>query len=175
MAAETNGAPSIAEQYDLLPKMIPYLDRHLVFPLLNDMEPSPEIDRLKFELLKSTNMTDFVGDLDKQIHNLSEAPAEYAKKRDEVLRKRKQYEEDTEKIQRLLESEEVVGNLRSDKVANLNYLKDNHGVTPEMVNALYDFGMFQYSVGAYGDAAELLYKFRVLVRHQANTGTSSNS
>jgi len=31
-----------------------------------------------------------------------------------------------------------------------------------MVNALYDFGNFQYSCGNYGAAAELLYQFRVL-------------
>src|SRR3569833_2602142 len=31
-----------------------------------------------------------------------------------------------------------------------------------MVNALYDFGNFQYSCGTYGAAAELLYQFRVL-------------
>jgi len=31
-----------------------------------------------------------------------------------------------------------------------------------MVNALYDFGNFQYSCGNYADAAELLYQFRVL-------------
>lgn len=31
-----------------------------------------------------------------------------------------------------------------------------------MVNALYDFGNFQYSCGNYGAAADLLYQFRVL-------------
>jgi translation initiation factor 3 subunit E len=31
-----------------------------------------------------------------------------------------------------------------------------------MVNALYDYGMLQYGCGAYQDASELLYRFRVL-------------
>jgi hypothetical protein len=46
----------------------------------------------------------------------------------------------------------------------LAYLKDTHDVTVEMVNQLYEFGSFQYSCGVYPHAAELLYRFRVLVR-----------
>jgi translation initiation factor 3 subunit E len=114
------------------------------------------------ELLKPTNMTDFVGQLYQDIHDLDEAPAEYTKKREEVLKRRDQLEEETSKISGLLDDEAVVNNLRSDKVANLSYLKENHGVTVEMVNQLYKFGQFQYSCGVYPHAAELLYRFRVL-------------
>ena len=63
--------------------------------------------------------------------------------------------------------ENVVTNLRSDKVQNLAFLKENHGVTVEMVNQLYEYGQFQYSCGVYPHAAELLYRFRVLVRREA--------
>lgn len=35
-------------------------------------------------------------------------------------------------------------------------------VTIEMVNALYDYGALQFSCGAYSDASDLLYRFRVL-------------
>lgn len=161
----TNGAngASDAHQYDLLPKMIPYFDRHLLYPLLNDLEDSPEVTRMKFELLKPTNMTDFVGDLDAELNGLPERPQEYVRKREEILKRREQFEEETSKIRGLLEDADVVSNLRSDKVANLNYLKEQHGVTIEMVNALYDFGQFQYNCGDYASAAELLYQFRVLV------------
>ena len=162
----------IAKQYDLLPKLIPNLDRHLVFPLLQfaggDGEDDEDvtITTAKFELLRHTNMADFVGNLYAQIHRLDEKPQEYVDKREEILRRREQYQEETEKIVGLLEDQEVVSNLRSDKVANLNYLKEQHGVTTEMVNALYEMGQFQYSCGDYGGAADSLYQFRVLVRHR---------
>ncbi|KAF1984118.1 eukaryotic translation initiation factor 3, subunit 6 [Aulographum hederae CBS 113979] len=152
----------IASQYDLLPKMIQYLDRHLIYPLLNDLEDSPDVTKMKFELLKHTSMVDFVGELDKEIQNLGERPKSYDKKRDDVIQRRIQFEEETDKMRSLLEDADVVGNLRSDKVANLTYLKENHGVTVEMVNMLYDFGQFQYDCGAYPPAAETLYQFRVL-------------
>lgn len=160
-----------AKQQSILPTLIPHLDRHLVFPLLqfleeqeDNEEPSPDLTKLKFELLKHTNMTDFVGDLHAKINNLDERPEEYVQKRDEVLKKREQLQDECSKIQDLLADADVVNNLRSDKVQNLNYLKENHGVTIEMVDALYEFGQFQYSCGDYNSASELLYQFRILVR-----------
>jgi translation initiation factor 3 subunit E len=161
---EANGASdSVAAEWDLLPKMIPFLDRHLIYPLVADGEPSEDLTKFKFELLKVTNMTDYVGGLEQEIRGLSDVPKEYEKKKEDVLKRRAQFEEDTSKLRGLLEDADVVANFRSDKVANLNYLKESHGITEEMVNGLYEYGQFQYSCGAYGDAAELLYQFRVLV------------
>jgi translation initiation factor 3 subunit E len=156
--------PEGLEEYDILPKMLPFFDRHLIYPIVADFQASADLNKFKFELLKDTNMTDFVGGLEKEIRGLSDIPKDYDKKREEVLKKRAQFEEDSSKLRGLLEDADVVSNLRSDKVANLNYLKEQHGVTEEMVNTLYDFGQFQYSCGAYGESAELLYQFRVLVR-----------
>jgi translation initiation factor 3 subunit E len=166
---DAHSSEDVATQYDLLPKLVKHLDRHMVFPILQfvgengDEEEEISITKAKYELLRHTNMADFVGDLYVQIHNLDEKPAEYANKRDAVLKQREQYQEQTEKIVSLLEDQDVVGNLRSDKVANLNYLKEQHGVTIEMVNSLYEMGQFQYSMGDYGGAADSLYQFRVLV------------
>ncbi|GAD99024.1 eukaryotic translation initiation factor 3 subunit EifCe, putative [Paecilomyces variotii No. 5] len=159
-------AEEIAKEYDLLPKLIPYLDRHLVFPLLEFIsgqeDENNEITRAKYELLKHTNMTDYVANLWQEINNSDNIPDEFVKKREEVLAKLQQYQEDSTKITELLQDDAVVGNLRSDKVANLKYLEEQHGVTVDMVNVLYDYGRFQYSCGSYGNAAELLYQFRVL-------------
>ncbi|KAL6709474.1 eukaryotic translation initiation factor 3 subunit E [Coniothyrium glycines] len=158
---------NVAEQYSLLPKLMGNLDRHLLFPLLNfssdeDAEQTPEQKKLLLELLKPTNMTDFVGQLDQEVNGLDDMPEEYKQKRDQVLQRRDQLEEQTSKITGLLEDESVVTNLRSDKVQNLAFLKESHGVTLEEVNQLYEFGQFQYSCGSYANAADLLYRFRVL-------------
>lgn len=158
-------AEEIANQYDLLPKLIPFLDRHLVFPLLefsSGQEDEKDITRAKYELLKHTNMTDYVANLWQEMNDTDSVPDEFAKKREEVLAKMQQYQEESAKITELLQDEAVVGNLRSDKAANLRFLEEEHGVTNEMVNSLYDYGRFQYSCGSYGNAAELLYQFRVL-------------
>lgn len=169
MADSATPGASIAEQYSLLPKLMPNLDRHLVYPLLNfssddDADQTLDQKKLLLELLKTTNMTDFVGQLHQEVHGLDDMPDEYKQKRDQVLQRRDQLEEQTSKISGLLDDENVVTNLRSDKVQNLAYLKESHGVEVEMVEQLYEFGQFQYSCGVYPHAAELLYRFRVLVR-----------
>jgi translation initiation factor 3 subunit E len=164
---------AIAKEHDLLAKMIPHMDRHLIWPLLGVYEETPEITRVKYELFKTTNMIDFIGQLDADIRGLDEPAPEFAKKREDVFKRQDQYEEQCSKITGLLQDSEVVGNLRSDKVANLNYLKENHGVTNEMVDLLYESGMFQYSMGLYGNAADLLYQFRVLSTDNDKVGSAT--
>lgn len=165
--AAAHSTTNAEEEYDLLPKLIPYLDRHLVFPLLefatvHEGEDADDITKSKYELLKHTNMTDYVANLWQDINKSDTMPEEFVKKREQVLEKLREYEEQSSKITELLQDDSVVGNLRSDKAANLKFLEEQHGVTIDMVNTLYDFGRFQYSCGSYGNAAELLYQFRVL-------------
>jgi translation initiation factor 3 subunit E len=124
----------IAKENDLLPKLVTHLDRHLIFPLLQfaDQEDgsstSADLLQAKFELLKKTNMTDYVAELYKQMKGVDEAPKEFSTKRQEVLDRLAQYETESEKITDLLGREDVITNLRSDKVANLEYLKKDHEV-----------------------------------------------
>ncbi len=131
----------IAKEYDLLPKLIPHLDRHLVFPLLEFLssqedEPAEGITATKYELLKQTNMTDYVANLWQEINHADEIPEEFLKKREEVLQRLQLYLEESSKITELLENKDVVNSLRSDKIANLNFLKEQHGV-----------GAFQEDIG----------------------------
>lgn len=137
------GLPSVSE-YDLIPKLVSHFDRHMIFPLLEfsasqledddgnvkDAEKAREIVRAKYELLKKTNMTDYVANLYCELEGLpvEERPAEFAERREGVLTRLEQFEEETGKIRELLGTEEVVSNLRSDKVANLEFLKRDHGV-----------------------------------------------
>lgn len=157
----------IAQEYDLLPKLIPHLDRHLIFPLLEFLsgqegDGTEEITQTKYELLKHTNMTDYVASLWQEINDSNEVPEEFVKKREEVLQRLSLFTEETSRIDEIINDESVVSNLRSDKVANLKFLEQQHGVTTEMVDMLYDFGRFQYNCGSYANAAHLLDQFRIL-------------
>ena len=51
-------------EWDLSQKIIPYLDRHLVFPLLNYLDetgffPAEEVQAAQYELARKTNMVDY--------------------------------------------------------------------------------------------------------------------
>ncbi|KAK4101236.1 eukaryotic translation initiation factor 3, subunit 6 [Parathielavia hyrcaniae] len=174
-AAAPNGVAS--SEYDLMLKLAQHLDRHMIFPLLEfnagqlvdeesgnvkDEVKAREIMQAKYSLLKKTNMTDYVANLYCDMEGLEEPPAEFADRKQKVFSQLQKYEQETSKIIELLERDDVVNNLRSDKVANLEYLKREHEVTMDMVNALFDLGNLQYSCGNYADASEMLYRFRVL-------------
>jgi translation initiation factor 3 subunit E len=179
MANMTNGHPGPSAhddrddprgEYAFLDKIIRHLDRHLIFPLLEHMTDREDISparfndltKAKYALLKDTNMHDYVANLWKLINDSDQAPDEFTKKRGEVLHQLEVYQEESDKITSLLGDDAVVSQLRSDKVANLKFLEEQHGVTAQMVDVLYDYGRYQYQCGNYGDAAELLYQFRVL-------------
>lgn len=129
-------------EYDLLPTLVTKLDRHLIFPLLEfrrgqlenddgvskDEAKSTELLKATYELLNKTNMTDYVANLYCDLEGLQDPPKEFADKRQKVLETLEKYEETTGKIQELLGREDVVTNLRSDKVANLEFLKKDHDV-----------------------------------------------
>ena len=124
----------VAKENDLLPRLVTHLDRHLIFPLLQfvaeqqEDEDLLEITKAKYELLKKTNMTDYVASLYCEMNEVQDAPQEFVTKRQEVLDRLELFNQESEKITDLLSREDVVTSLRSDKVANLEYLKKEHDV-----------------------------------------------
>ncbi|MCJ1308642.1 eukaryotic translation initiation factor 3 subunit E [Agyrium rufum] len=174
---EPGSSADIAAEYDLLPRLIPNLDRHLIFPLFEYITRPDEdelaITKAKFELLKSTNMADYLVGLWQEINDSDDVPSEFVKRREEVVERLNLFEEETARIDELLSDDAVVGSLRSDKVANLKFLEQQHGMTIEMVDTLYSFGKFQYDCGKYGEAARLLDQFRILStdNDKANSAT----
>ena len=167
----TQGKPQHATtetalRYDVLPKLIPHLDRHMIFPLLEfamgEGDEDLSITKTKYELLYPTNMTDYVAELWRDINDNDDVPEEFSRRKEDVLQRSALFSEETSKLDDLLGDESVVSNLRSDKVANLKFLETNHGVTTDNVNMLYDYGRFQYNCGNYQSAAHHLDQFRIL-------------
>ncbi|KAI9266919.1 eIF3 subunit 6 N terminal domain-containing protein [Phascolomyces articulosus] len=157
----------MAAEYDLTKNMIPFLDRHLVFPLLEFLEVKElyavdDLLQAKYALFRNSNMADFILDLHKKINNTDQTPKEIADKRQQVLAKMEQLQAEVQKVMQVLEKPEVISVLRQDKVQNLQTLKDNYNFTEETIDILYDFGQFEFDCGSYGGAADMLYHFRVL-------------
>ncbi|KAG0225774.1 eIF3 subunit 6 N terminal domain-containing protein [Mortierella sp. GBAus27b] len=157
-------------QYDLTSKMIPYLDQHLVFPLLefleiNELFYTPaSLLQARYELSLKTNMVDFIDKLHGELEDAGVSPTsiELPKKREEILEQLERAQAEARKVLDVIENPDVIAALRQDKLQNQNFLKDNYGMTPEMIQTLYKLGQFQYSCGNYGGAADMLYHYRVL-------------
>jgi translation initiation factor 3 subunit E len=92
------------------------------------MYPSKDLTQAKYDLLRPTNMTDYTANLWKEIHDSDDVPTEFAQKREQVLETLQKLEEDSQKVLSVLEDQEVVAALRQDKLQNLQYLKEHHGV-----------------------------------------------
>lgn len=66
-------------EHDLSTTIIPYLDRHLSFPLLahlveTSLFPADEVQVAQYELAKGTNMFDYAASLFAQIYPNEEVP-----------------------------------------------------------------------------------------------------
>ncbi|KAH3672530.1 hypothetical protein WICMUC_004215 [Wickerhamomyces mucosus] len=169
MSDLTSQELDIARKYDLTPKVIPFLDRHLVYPIvesLRDLYDDKAIAQLTFDLFKDTNMTSFVKEQWKLINGSDNIPEEITAKEikiDEIFNK---LNTETKELLDILQSQEVQDHLKQDKAFNREYLEKSHGITEDKINALYEFGQFQYNRGDYVMASDLLSNFRVLSTNQ---------
>jgi len=154
------------------------LDRHLAFPLLahlvdTKLFPDEQVQAAQYELAKGTNMVDYAVNLFEQLHPDGEIPDEFSAKRENALLTNERLQQEAQAVLDVIEKEEVAQAMRQDKNQNLQFLKDNYGVTLEQISALYNFGQFQYSYGNYSGAADYLYHFRVLsTDHDLNVSAS---
>ncbi|TFK44831.1 eIF3 subunit 6 N terminal domain-containing protein, partial [Crucibulum laeve] len=154
-------------EHDLSKTIIPYLDRHLSFPLLTHLAdrssfPVEEVQAAQYELAKGTNMFDYAESLFQQLHPDDEPPAEFEEKRKNAVSTHERLQQEAQAVLDVIENPDVAQSLRQDKNQNLQYLKDNYNLTLDQITALYNFGQFQYSYGNYSGAADYLYHFRVL-------------
>ena len=67
-------------EWDLSQKIIPYLDRHLAFPLLaylteTGLFPAEDVQAAQYELARKTNMVDFAVSLFESVYPGNEIPA----------------------------------------------------------------------------------------------------
>eukprot|EP01135_Chromosphaera_perkinsii_P006531 Nk52_evm3s539 gene=Nk52_evmTU3s539 len=154
--------------YDLTHEISQCLDRHLVFPLLQFLElkeiySEADLMQGKIDLLSKTNMVDFAMDIHKQLHNTEDVPKELKDKREVVVENLKSLHAEVTPLIELLNDDEVLKQLRQDKLYNLQFLQQHYeNFKPEMLDTLFDYAKFQFDCGNYSGAAEYLCHFRIL-------------
>ncbi|XP_013420779.1 eukaryotic translation initiation factor 3 subunit E [Lingula anatina] len=168
-------------EFDLTSRMGQYLDRHMVFPLLeflsaNGLYDEQEMLKGKLDLLSNTNMVDFAMDVYKSLYPEDEVPQNLGgetwisftalkDKRGEVVSELKKLQADTEPVVKIFEDPEVLRQIQNSRDGRqlFEFLSKEYNVTSEMINTLYNFAKFQYECGNYSGAAEYLYFVRALL------------
>lgn len=156
-------------EYDLTRRMIPFLDTHLIIPLLEFIEPREIYDResqieMHRKVLMRTNMMDSV----METYTEGEPPAELEEKRDRILKERDELKSRVDIIVEILEKDSVKEMMETTRERDgnnklLEYLTTNHGFSVDMLDTLFRYAKFQYECGCYSASSLCLYYFRSLV------------
>jgi len=157
--------------WDLTSKIGPYLDRHLVFPLLEFLSVKEYYDetdllRGKLDLLSNTSMVDFAMDVHKSLYPDQEVPGTLKDKRTQVVENFKKLQAETEPVLKIFADQEVTRQIQQSRDSKqlLDFLMKGYNFKTEMIDTCYNFAKFQYECGNYSGASEYLYFHRILVQ-----------
>lgn len=165
MAAKVMHDP---RKHDLTHKIAPFLDVHLVFPLLEFLEENTaydaaEVQRARLELLAPTNMVDYAIEIHAELTGSEEPPADMAKRSLEVNETILKLEAQVQSECAVLLDAEKVQQMMSAGEFTPSHLAEKHGITAHMLEQYCDFGKFMYECGDYDSARNILGNYLTLL------------
>jgi len=173
MTAPTEASsPADAATYDLTPLISPYLDLHMMFPLLEYIDSlisakaisysSSDVAQARLSLLKPTHMVDYAMDIYREVHGEeAEIPVEMEEQKREVFRELEELREGQIKMDELFRNEELRANLVQSNQWNVKFITSEPGfeVTPETIATYYKFAKFNYDCGDYQQGRDMLENY----------------
>lgn len=104
------------EQWDLTSKISPYLDRHMMFPLLEYVDgliadgtvsyAAQDVAAARLALLRPTHMVDYAIDIYKTVHPEKEIPSEMEEQKTSVYQRLEELENGCKALHELCSNEE---------------------------------------------------------------------
>lgn len=151
---------------DLAAWVVPFLDPHLVFPLLVFLsvgEIDNETKLSQWDLPSDTDVVGFARDVHKDLYS-DDIPRALREKRTMAVVPPKQFQAETEPIGKKLDPESA-RQMWSTKDGRMlfDYLVDKHDFRQEYLDTLHRKAKVQHECGNHPGAAECLYFLRVLV------------
>lgn len=170
-ASETATSSKVKMELDLTRTISEYLDRHQVIPLLDFISQHPNMEgvynqddimKAKLDLLSNTGMVDYAIETHGELYG-TDPPEDLVVRRDKVIMALQALEGDASPLLSVVGDEDLMAELSKSGSFNMEYLSQNHGVTVDVLEAVYEFGKFQFDCGSYEDTAALMQVYRMLM------------
>ena len=163
---------SSMSHWDLTSLLLKYLDPHLGFVLVEFLEKETtlyvkeDVLRAKLGLVAKTKTSDWIIALHNELKSSEEEIVAVNEQKTEFMNERKKIEEEADRLLTLISTKEIMTELKKENLFSMGHLKAKYNITDDDLEALYKFATFQYEVGAYGDAAEFLFQYRLLCTNE---------
>lgn len=158
----------MSQKFDIIPSMAPFLDVHMVSPLLDFLremevyEPKV-ITKEKIKSIERTNMTELVEDEYEKFPNDKELQAEYAARKSALEARKNQIFDlidnepaNVKLVAAFFQDTSLVSELKANSNLTIEYLTANHKISSEILESYYKFSKFKYECGMYTDAEDML-------------------
>ncbi|OEU13103.1 hypothetical protein FRACYDRAFT_172037 [Fragilariopsis cylindrus CCMP1102] len=172
MTGEQKSAEGGLEQWDLTNKNSAYLDRHMMFPLLEYLDGQIKADKISYSskdvaaarlaLLRPTHMVDYAVDTYKSVHGESaEIPQEMEEQKKQVFKQLEELESGCKPLTDLCNNAEEKTKLISEGQWSIDALsqKEDMNITPEVLEIYRKTAKFQFDCGDYQTARDMLENY----------------
>lgn len=165
-------------QYDLTPRLIPFLDRHMVLPLLDFLQQSNlysplSIIQARVDFAATTKMVDLYQSEYHALHDGAD-PSNIEQRFDSVYSELRDLQSAVGDLLTLLQDEvneagEVTKvapamAMREEGHWTVEVLQEQHGIGVDAIDALYRFAKLNFEIGRYREAADYLFYYRELMK-----------
>ncbi|KAG5220260.1 eukaryotic translation initiation factor [Salix suchowensis] len=147
-------------EYDLSKTIIPYLDRHLTFPILahlaeTELFPESEVQIANSSWRKEPTCSPMLRVCSPKYTQMRKCQqTEFDEKRENAVSVNERLQQEAQAVLDVIENPNLI---------HVDFAKgDDLQLTLDQIRALYTFGQYQFSYGNYSGAADYLYHFRVL-------------
>jgi len=114
--SDASAATGGIEQWDLTDAVSPYLDRHMIFPLLEFVDEriaakavsynSRDVAEARLALLRPTHMVDYAVDVYRSIHGEADIPKDFAEQKERVYQELEALRAQCEPLDKLVKDDE---------------------------------------------------------------------
>jgi translation initiation factor 3 subunit E len=165
-------------QYDLSPRLIPFLDRHMVLPLLDFLQSmnmySPlSLIQARVDFASTTKMVDLYQSEYRSLHQDQDPPG-LEQRFDAVYAELRELQAAVGELLHLLQDEVNAETGEVTKVAPAMSMREEghwtvehlaeQGIGLDAIEALFRFAKLNFEIGRYREAADYLFYYRELMK-----------